>query len=316
MVDLLARANDGASANGIASSDEFTSQFYSKAYVTERRRAEAWLNDRIAKGKREGFHAEKAELTPVLAEILICRNPDNRPRKSSNLQILIRSIKDGDYEFNGEPIIISDTGDMNDGQHRCIGVLEAGRSIETVFVFGVSRSSRLTVDTGTARTSGDLFAMNKIPYHNQASAVASILWQLERHGRPATGSGYRPTKPQVRQTFQEHPEIIDSVKAVPSKGAALCGGLTTLALCHYLIAKKNKEGADHFIKTLVTGHMIATNDPISICRERLHADYRERDERFRLGEKIELIFNAWNAHRRKRKSLRKGLTGTLPELEA
>lgn len=316
MVDLLARGADATSANGRMSSDEFTSQFYSKAYVTERRRAEAWLNDRIAKGSREGFHSEVAELTPILAEILIYRNPENRPRRTSNLQNLIRTIVDGDYEFNGEPMIISDTGDLNDGQHRCIAVLEAGRSIKTLFVFGVSRSSRFTVDMGAARTNGDFFAMDKIPYHNQVSAVASILWQIEHHGRPATGSGFRPTKPQVRQMFQEHPDIIESVKAVPSKGAALSGGLTTLALCHYLIAKKNNDGADHFIKKLVTGEMLPTNDPIYICRERLHADYRERDERFRLVEKIELIFHAWNAHRLKRKSLRKALTGTLPALEA
>ncbi len=310
MVELMARAPVGASANGSLNSPK---------PQTEAERVQIWLGVQIwldanlRRAKRDGLFAVVGELTPVLAELLLSRNADNRPGSLSGLKELVKNIRNGDFQLNGETVIISEDGELNDGQHRCWGVIEAGRSIQTLFAFGAKRVSRTTVDQGRARTVGDYLAMDGIPNGNHHAAVARLIWLYDNLGKLTRSPDQQPTKAQVRELAHAHKDGINkSIRAVPKKNSRLAGGLTNLAFCHFQFAQIDRDAADHFIAKLVKGNDLPESNTIYVCRERLRADERER---LRADEKIEMIFHTWNAQRRGRPLRQIRVLGSLPPLE-
>jgi hypothetical protein len=285
---------------------------FTVAHASQARRAKAWLDERVARAKAEGGFTEVGvELTPVLAEILLGRNPDNRTVSATNVEDIITDIKNGAWEQNGESIKIAEDGTMNDGQHRCIGVVGSGRSIKTDFRFGVTRESRMTLDQGRNRRTGDYLAMEGVPNGNHVAAVAAMVFVYERFGRLTRSAAKWPTKAQIRETYHANPTIPASISWIERKGSILAGGLSTLAFCHFIFSKKNPDAATAFVRSLLKGTELQANDPIYVCREQL----RSR-ERLTTEEKVELIFHAWNAHRKGRHvKMLKVLGRGLPPVE-
>lgn len=289
---------------------------FSVANVSEARRAKAWLDDRLRKAVAEGVVSEVVEITPVLAEILLASNPDNRNINEDRVAAYATDIANGDWSLNGEPIIVSDTGLLNDGQHRCSAVVKAARSIKAVVTIGVERDSRLTVDQGKVRTAGDYLGMEGIADANHVAAVASYVWQYEQKGRLTRSTKDLPTKVQIQQSLRDHPKIIESLHSLPSASRNIARSRSILAFCHYLFSRRSGHtAATYFLMRLMIGDELKTTDPIYLCRERLNSSTRMRPE-----EKVELIFRAWNHSRRAARGLKAPASklvvmGNLPELE-
>jgi hypothetical protein len=281
------------------------------AHGDARRRAESLFADRMMKSK-QGPVSEVIELTPELATLLLEKNPDNRRLKEEEIRKMVDDIRAGMFALNGEPIIVSSCGLLNDGQNRCTAVVRAGRSIKTLMVFGVARESRTTVDQGAIRTPGDFLHMKGIPDGNNVAAVASLLWQFETRKTVSRQTAYRPTAAELQEFVDKHPDIIDTVRSVASKNTTIFGGRSILGFCHYLIAKKSgAAAADAFIKSLLNGENLTTGDPVFVARERF-----VRTRGMPLSEKAEVIFRAWNHQRTGRRVSKIQTSGQLPELEA
>src|SRR5690606_18212014 len=90
---------------------------FSDADALETRRAKALLRDRIKRIETTGPFAELVSITPALATLLISHNENNRTIKRAKLAGMVTDIKRGAWDVNGEPLIVSDTGELNDGQH-------------------------------------------------------------------------------------------------------------------------------------------------------------------------------------------------------
>lgn len=282
---------------------------FSSANVAETRRATAWLNDRIAHAEKEGAFTETVILTPVLAELLLERNPNNRNVREKAVVSYATDIKNGDWAFNGESIKLSVEGLLNDGQHRCHAVIRAGRSIKTSIAFGLARETRMTVDQGAVRTAGNYLSMAGHSGSNHIAAIATMIWRYETLGTLDSRSG-SPTKTQVSHVVEENPSISESLAAIPS-GASIGRSRSVLAFCHFLLAKRARIHADSFILRLCLGDGLTRKDPIFWCRERLMSDHK-----MRAGEKAELILRTWNAYRRGNVQTKSSpITGELPHIE-
>lgn len=282
---------------------------FSAADTQKARRARAWFEDRLKQGRKDVF-TEAIELTPVIAETLLAVNPDNRALKPGKLVQMAADVQEGRWEFNGETLKVSVEGLLNDGQHRCHAVIEAGQSIRTLITFGVSRQSRVTVDQGSVRTTGDYLSMEGVPSGNHCASVATLIFLVGETGYVKKNPEKMPTKAQVRETYFSNPRILDSIHAVPRGGASLVGGLTNLAFCHFMFALKDRAAADAFIRQMVRGEELRASDPIYVARQRLMTDKRLRAE-----EKIEIIFRAWNAVRTRRPLRSIPIHNRLPGIE-
>lgn len=280
--------------------------------VSDTRRAAMWLDEM---GAKPGVHTVTTDLTPDIAAVLLERNPANRTIKAQKVQDFAKDMKQGSWKFNGEPIIIARDGLLNDGQHRAAAVLETRIPVEALFVFGVARDTRDTLDQGTVRTAGDYLSMKGHTNTNNLAAAAKALWQWRNYGFIAGGgSRYSPTRSEILDVVEKNPGIERSFRFVDRKNTRQMGSPSILAFCHFAI--KSIAGdlpANFFMDALIDGTELKAGDPILAVRNRLILDRKS----LRTPERAELLFRAWNAHRiGQTRVLFRVSGGELPLLEA
>lgn len=260
---------------------------------TEVARMKVWLDERVAKGKKSPL-AEIINLTPVLAALLLECNPVNRPISKTGKGEIRQDIASGRYVFNGESIIVSDTGVLNDGQHRCLNVVETGIPIQTVIVFGPKEETRFTVDTGKSKTVSNFLAMKGRKYTHVLGAAVGMVLQAKENGYIAQGNEYiRPSKQAVLAAADQLRGIDTSVEFT-SVAMKTVRSHAVLAFCHHMFWKaSSREDADHFMIKLMEGDGLKKGDPILYCRNRLLGMGRGTYA----GARAEVVFKCWNAHR-------------------
>ncbi|SCB30532.1 hypothetical protein GA0061101_106121 [Rhizobium lusitanum] len=254
-----------------------------------------WLDERIAKSKF-GVVSEVIDLTPAMARVMLARNPGNRKLSSIIVENYARDMANGAWAFNGEPIIISNDGKLNDGQHRCEAVLASNTAIRVVLIIGPDRESRLTVDQGKTRMTGDYLGMNGHVDSVALAAAAKFVWQHVNHSFITQTQAFRPTKMEVLSFVEDHPSVAESLAAIPSKGSDAVGGRAILAFAHWTFTRVSgkPEAVSMFMDALIKGSNLVPRSPILYARNRLMS---ERG-RLKPNEKAELIIRAWNASRR------------------
>ncbi|MEO1775645.1 MAG: hypothetical protein AAFS07_11910 [Pseudomonadota bacterium] len=278
--------------------------------------AEAWLARNLAHAKEVGPVGVEARLTPALARCLLDRNDQNRPLSRTNLTRLCNDIRAGRWVLNGQTIIVAEDGQLNDGQHRCHAVLATGIAVPTLFSFGVSRDSRLTVDMGAQRDVGSFLAMQGIPNASAVATVCNYLIQVAQRGEIGGGT-FAPTKQEQLAFWRANRDVEDSVSFVPTTTAKI-GGRPILAAAHFLIRRKHGDQADDFIRALIKGERLDSTDPVLRAREWLtDATMRARSQRgYKLTAqaRLEVVLRAWNARVRGTTPQRIQATGRLPQV--
>ena len=278
-------------------------------------RADNWV-DAMVEQSREHPHTTTANLTPELAAALLKRNEANRVIKDNTVSRYAADMTAGRWDFNGEAIIISSDGTTNDGQHRCLAVIKSGVSVKCVFVFGVSRESRLTTDQGAQKTAGDYLAMEGVQNSNSLAASATCIIQLERYGKFASGVNMlKPSKSEVRERVILDTGVEASFRFIRQPGANRIAPLAILTTMHYLASQVDPHDADAFMTRLIDGSELKARDPIFVLREKL----RTPALRLNRNERVKAMITAWNHWRRGREvrnlphTIRKG--EKLPELK-
>lgn len=257
-------------------------------------RAEQWLESMIRQSRNQ-VHTAHAKLTPELAANLISRNDDNRVLKSYRISTYAADMLAGRWEFNGEPIIVSSEGTMNDGQHRCHAVIESGITIDAVFVFGVTRESRLTTDQGSQKTVGDYLAMEGVKNSNNLAAAAAAIMGIERFRKFISGANnLMPSKSEIRERVMCDPDIETSFRFVRQPGANRVAPGTLLTVIHYMASQIDRADADLFLAKLIAGAELKERDPILVLREKL----KDKSLRLNNNERMKAMIMGWNHFRR------------------
>lgn len=262
--------------------------------------AAGWIDRNIALSRRSPVSIPEM-LTPARAAVLLQRNPDNRHPIEANITKMVADIKEGLFQFNGEPIIISRDGLLNDGQQRCHAVVRANRSIWTIFVFGVQRDSRHTVDIGSRRTISQQFRMEGRKHAQNIPSTATFCWQFEHYGRlDTTNTKMRPSNQQIRAWIEAHPEIERSIELILEHRRFGVATVPALATAHYILSKIDAEQATDFLTMLMTGENLHLDHPAHTCRNRIlgegyarHSNSRDR-RRLSAAKVVEYIIRAWN----------------------
>lgn len=290
--------------------------------------ASAWFDDMVARGL-EGMRTEGKpytftdDLTPERAHVLLSKNSrgnndHNRTLSETSIEQFTKDIANGNYPLNGESIIVSGDGFLNDGQHRCHAVIRAGKPITTVFVFGPERETRTTVDQGKIKTGADYLSMEGIPDATNVAATAGLVWQYRNLGLVSRNQTLRANKSEIRKILHDEPKIFESVKAIPFEGAGRVGGRSLLSFCYHIFAEATSTGiADEFFAQLIGGTNLSPSSPILRTRNRL-MERKPFIGALPISAKAELLFRTWNAWRKGEEGRRSvALTGDrLPNVEA
>lgn len=280
---------------------------------SEERVAAQWLDAEVQKAQK-GITSQVVELTPALARVLLQRNQHNRSISPSYVSNYSRDVAAGAWRLNGEPIILSKDGSLNDGQHRAEAVALVDRPITVMLVIGVERDTRTTLDQGRMRLTSDYLHMEGRNDTKALAAAAVNVWQWQHIGRLSRSGADRPTKGEVMALIEATPNIAHAVAAIPKIGANVVGGRGVLAFARFAFAAvANKQDADAFIYSLMNGENLMAGSPILYARNRLLSN----GQRLLIGERAELLFRAWNFHRKDEEVRSINLQGgELPLLEA
>ncbi len=255
-----------------------------------------WLDRCIERGLSTTF-AEVATLTPALAGELLRRNPDNRGVRQTKVEQYANDMRAGQWRFNGEPLIISIDGLLNDGQHRAEAAVLANTAIPAIFMFGIERETRTTVDQGAARAASDYLAMDKVPHASVQASVARILVAYERGGGLSLSGNNYVTNADIMKRVLSDPnlEVSAHFASVHAKAAKAYAAPAVIGFCHYVFTKVNRLQAIEYMTKVCAGEGLVKRDPAYTVRERLVSMNKSRDG------KIHVIFRGWNAYRQGRK---------------
>lgn len=243
----------------------------------------------------KGVRVSVQLMTPELARELLDRNDRNRSLSKPNLLKLKREVAAGRWKFNGDPIRISKTGQVIDGQHRLQLCAQTGQSFPVVMVEGLDDDVFDTIDTGKSRTASDVLSvMGSVNCHRLSAALGVVDRYFSGSLGNQHGGGLQPSE--VAGVLARYPEATASVQYVGSGesiiGAGLLGGL------HCLFKYVDEPEANRFVDDLKTGVGLTSDDPVYLLRERLVKD-RASKSRLPRHEIAALAIKAWNARRSK-----------------
>jgi len=255
----------------------------------------SWFSQRVAKSQH-GIFSEIVTITPEMAKHILEKNPNNRFVNHSTVRQYAADLKFKRWSVNGEPIIIANTGEVNDGQHRLLAIIAADKPLRTNMTFGPERDSRLTVDMGRARKVTDFLGMEGAKNGNLGAAASRMLITF-RKGIYSDGGGRQGhlTSAEVREEYWKNQEEIDAATHyVKNNSFTKMYGGSALVVTHVIISRKNKDDAEYFFNKLKTGDSLVKGDVILMMRSKM-MDMRQ--DRMRPWEKTELFLRYWNAWR-------------------
>ena len=268
-----------------------------------------WLNSCIELGKSEVF-TQRIALNPGVAANLLDRNPDNRNVSATKAEHYAVDMAAGRWADNGETIIISSCGLVNDGQHRLQAIIDSNTVIPATVVFGVPRETRLTVDQGKARSAGDYLGMEGHKYAAGASTATKWIIAYERSGGKSISQRSKVTNAEVVIRVKADAGILDSAAFAmhhyPTTRSLLSPTVMTVA--HYLLSDIHPGEAKAFLDTVALGENIKRGDPEFAVRQAFLAEKRDRQDA------LEIIFHGWNAYRQGRPLKLAKCYGSLPAL--
>lgn len=267
---------------------------HSDNYTQPRTGSKEWFDESVRKGAVQPF-AAIVTVSPELAEYILLKNDGNRNRPEKNVIRIATDIKGGLWELNGETIIISDDGFLNDGQHRLQAVVLADQPVQVLMFFGAARKSRFTVDMGTARTCGHLMSMDGVADANVIAASSKLLL-LYLRGAYTHADHVAGTKQEIRAFFEQNRESIERAHAaVAYSHFGKAGGRTFLIAGYAILFDKNQAACEEFFGKLIDGAGLEKGCPILQARNHFLSASKER---LLAWEKLELLLRYWNAWRR------------------
>jgi hypothetical protein len=270
----------------------------------------AWLHGAIHSQAR---FTDFVTVTPELAAHLLANNPENRGINPKTVRQIQSAIEQGRWEVNGETVIVSVEGLLNDGQSRLKAIAQSGIPTETAFVYGVSRSSRYTVDQGRARSAAMMAKMMGLPNPDARAAIARLVMAYELSGgKSVTLANSFSANDQLRLA-QEDGDVAVAAAFVDEnrKHFQQYFSPAILGACYAILREIDAEDATDFIHQLAFGEQLNATDPAYMVRERALALGP-----LRRNQKVEAILRGWTIRRSGSPASRIRLTGgDLPKVQ-
>lgn len=239
---------------------------------------------------------EIVRVTPAMAEKWLGKNRRNRNVSQKEVARYAQAMTAGEWLITGEAIKFAHNGDLLDGQHRLLAIVQSGRPISMPVVRGLHESTQDVLDTGRARTASDALSIHGFSNPTLMAAAAKVVLLYE--------SGLFYVDNQKQQV--SHRQILEFVQGnsmlafaatrarIVTKGCGLRPAIA--AMTFYELVKKDDQKAIEFFERLADGVSLPAGSPILALRARLQT---LRDERSLLPTEalVSMVFRTWNAWR-------------------
>lgn len=207
------------------------------------------------------------DITPDGAmSVLEKRSDGNRRIKQRQVSKIRRAIERGEWEENGQTIVLDQYGWLLDGQHRLFAIMEAEQSVRALVVWGVTRAAQHSIDGGTARSPSDFLVMNGYRCANQTRAICNLLLHYDRRlldKRRTTDSMSAQEMLEMMAAYDIPLSLELSSPCKPLRSG--CGAFLAVAIK----AGHSREALSEFVDAVVNGDAGGKKSPANILRKRL-----------------------------------------------
>lgn len=266
------------------------------------------------------FKSQVKEITPDYAQKLLDANKDNRKVSWDRVNHYVREMASGNWELNGQPIVVAESGRLLDGQHRLYACVQSRTPFTTLLVTGVSEDSMSTLDTGKSRRAPDILSILGFKDVNHVAAVSNLAMAYENGSLQAAFSSWGRYEPrEIAEYAQNNPSICDWSR-IGHANAVGIGCVTIAATVGFLLEKHSKvrnvvPAYTEFLEKVASGLELTNDSPIYHLRKRLEkgVNYTRPSSR---REVAALFIKAWNAYYGKQKmnTLRFMKTEEFPQI--
>jgi hypothetical protein len=127
--------------------------------------------------KLPGIEVYLLEITPeVAAELLALNTKGQRTISHDAVERYATDMVTMDWLFNGAAILISNTNELLDGQHRLSAIIESGESQVVLIVRGIDPKAMTTIDAGRKRSYADSLKIRGFANHTAVAAINARIW--------------------------------------------------------------------------------------------------------------------------------------------
>lgn len=251
------------------------------------------------------------------AKRLLAINTGNRRVSERRVAQIATQMRTGHFENTGEPIIVSDEGILNNGQHRLLAVVAADAAVEMDIRFGIPRRAFVKTDTGAARSGADVLSIRGITGAAQIAMALRLLIAYER-GLPEHLRDYI-TNDEINRAFDRWPDITEAVAKIQVYRFHPHIRSTPLYATTFLAMRGPKAArVDDWLHILATGLEAHREHPAYVLRERLlrgvGSDLGTRERQLL---RFALMIKSWNMFRQDEevamRDFRWSSTGREPE---
>jgi len=268
-------------------------------------------------------------MTPADAATLLRQNTRNRKLVHQRVTALTAAIARGEWIPDGNPVKVSVTEVILDGQHRLAAVAAGDIAVPVVLMEGLPDEAQMVMDSGRARTFADYLTIRGIPNERtMASAVRFVWnyqsgifgWKKDWFARPM------PTNQQLWDLFKRDREILEIgvnqaslvLRVVRTSRAVVSGAWVVLSQIECSRCGAVGPDLDEFYEALAMRKACNYDSVTSFIRL---MNSKHRDEKSALTSgysqhvQTALLIKAWNAYREGRPvaTLRYTLGGAKPE---
>lgn len=243
----------------------------------------------------KGITGQLVLVTPTLAREWLEKNGHiQRHQRKNHIKMIAWDIKAGRWKLTGETIIFDSNGDLCNGQHRLLAIIEADVAVTALVIRGVDPEAFAAMDTCSPRSRGDAIASMGIENGHVLGCAAQLVAQYENEESLHSAKTSKLSPVACTELLGRHPELTLAV----SRGSTvyhLCHSKGIPAFCYYIFTRIDQADADAFFDRLASGEGLDKGSPILALRQRFEKT------RFGQHDMIFLIFKAWNYYRRKEK---------------
>lgn len=240
---------------------------------------------------------------PDAARALLEINTRNRTILYNRVKTHVQSIRDGRWKLITDGIGIDWNGDLFNGQHRLLAIIEADTPCEVFFMTGLDPEGRLVTDVGRARTMTDQLQMNGYGAGRTHTAAAlRLLYRLD-HDLITTVNAFKSMAVphdvlmDYLRTSINYEELNDAVNAAHMAAVSAGVNRSSYAAFMYMVRQIDGPASARFHEALVSGANLEKHDPILTLRGVLARLQEHRNNVWHLAMYAK-TWNAWRAGRK------------------
>lgn len=246
-------------------------------------------------------HITQETVTPELAQKWLGRNYERQRAVSYRAaKQYAADMQAGRWKLTGDTIKLDIDGNVIDGQHRLLAVIDADVSIDMFVAWNVDTDAFLVLDQGRKRSFADYVRGLEVANSTTVAAAVSMVASFRSSRRFGSATAGSPVSiSDLTETYEAEPGIADWAAVACAIGSKFKFSPATICAVLYVADVTGAAEPRVFANQTLTGTDLEERDPAYVLRELLitrsglSADRRKSNMFYTAG-----IVRAWNAFAR------------------